>query len=138
MAAQRAATAKAAEEAKALGLTAPAAGVSAAPAAAAAAAAPAQAGARPARGAAAQAPAAATAPPAAAEAPKPLPDRDTALTDFAARIQAGALDGGDKFHRAVQKEIYPLLAAGIFSGKDLEYIAKQFAKHSEPAQPRVA
>ena len=51
---------------------------------------------------------------------------------------AGEFDGGDNFHRAVTQEVYPMIAASALSGKDVEYIARQFSKHSEPPQPRVS
>jgi hypothetical protein len=54
------------------------------------------------------------------------------------RVDAGEFDGGDKFHRFVTREIYPLLVAGTLKADDLKALSLHFARHAGVDAPGVA
>lgn len=62
---------------------------------------------------------------------------DAAVRDFIRRIDAGEFDGGDKYHRFVVNEIYPLLSAGGLTVKDLERITRAWSARAAPPDQAV-
>ena len=60
--------------------------------------------------------------------PSAAPDKQALLGEFLRRIAAGEFNGDDKFHRFVEKEVFPLLAAGTLTGNDLKFLALEFSR----------